>query len=86
MMDSLMDNCSSNKSDELYEFKCLIKKSGEYVGTFNICARRIDENSAKKRARELLSGDLVKKSGESICDRWGNKIDIVFGMCRKVEG
>lgn len=84
-MDSLMDNCSPNMSESLYEFKYLIRKSGVNVGTFNICVRASDEDGAKRRAKNMLTGDIGDKSTNAICARWGNKIDIVFGMCRKVE-
>ena len=77
---------NTNDIGDLYEFKYLVKKSGEIMGTFTIGARGIDEDGAKTRARELLSNNLGLKLDDAICARWGNKVEIGFVMCRKVEG
>ena len=83
-METLMDNCSFLKKDleapaligHLYAFKYVIKKSGQNVGTFTVCARGADLDGAKKRAREIIMGPDGDKADSSIRSRWGNKVEV----------
>ena len=94
MMDSLMDNCSFLKKDlaapaitgHLYAFKFLVKKSGQNVGTFTVCARGVDLAEAKKRAMEIIMGSDGDKADSSIRSRWGNKVEVAFTKWIQLEG
>ena len=94
MMDSIMDNCSFLKKDldasaltgHLFAFKYLIKKSGQNVGTFTVCARGADLDEAKKRAMEIIMGPDGDKADSSIRSRWGNKVEMAFTKWIELEG
>lgn len=92
-METLMDNCSFLKKDidatklpgHLYAFKYLVKKSGQNVGTFTVCARGADLDEAKKRAREIIMGPDGDRADSSIRSRWGNKIEVAFTKWIELE-
>lgn len=92
-METLMDNCSFLKKDleaaklhgHLYAFKYLIKKSGQNVGTFTVCARGENLDEAKKRACEILMGDVGEKADQSVRSRWGNKVEVAFTKWIQLE-